>query len=316
MSSSPSPNPPESPPRKSKATPKATSSKSAKPPPKPSQAPKTSQAPSPKPPQDANAEAPPPVQVTSASIYSHDDHQPDDADPGHLEVPADTHDNDDDSENDDGYPPIDEDAPATSLLPPPSFKPLFSLISDPLTNETHHPSVYYVFSDDADNEREGHDVATIAALRALDQNSQQVGDEGGEESEAEERFILLDMEPTEGQDELGLKVRNIASLSPAWAITAANLRPAPTFEEDEESESLMLTIEGLELADPGSGASHRKPVGRIKEEAEQKAADLLQEARKRGGGGVVDGLGELWRHLSEGLAVLDKVTGDEGPRSS
>jgi hypothetical protein len=256
-----------------------------------------------------------PPQTTTASIYSIGHHDDDDADP-----------DDEDDDEDDGYPPLhttggDDDLPTDSLLPPPTFKPLFTLISDPQTAETHHPSIYYVFSDDAEREHEGHDVATIAALRALESTTdQQTETTAAEQHEAvTERFVLVDLEPSSADDPLGLRVKTVSSLSPSWAVTWAHLRPAPTLEEDAEetNESLMLMIEGCELAEPSRDHTHHtahKRAGTIKrDDDERRVADLLQEARKRGGGGgtVLEGMGELWKNLNEGLAVLDKVLAEE-----
>jgi hypothetical protein len=248
---------------------------------------------------------PPPVQPSTASIYSASHHEDD---PNAAE----------DTEADD-YPPVDPQDEAASLLPPPNFRPLFTVITDPQTRETYHPSVYYVFSDDAENERGGNDVATVAALRALDQAAQktqkQYEKRSNEEDEVEERFVIIDLEPAADPSGTALKVKNISSLSPSWAVTSTTLRNAPTFEDETEegSESLMLQIEGLELAEPApSSFSEGRHGARIKkEDAERKAANLLQEARKRGGGDVVQGMEEIWKGLNEGLGVLERVLGEE-----
>jgi hypothetical protein len=249
---------------------------------------------------------PPPVQATTASIYSpsrHDDFQPHVDHNDDLDYPA---------------PHPDDDAGA-SLLPPPTFHPLFTLISDPVTNETIHPEVYYVFSDDADNEREGHDVATVAALRALDQTAKKVKRRQGQlapaasaddDGDVEERYVILDLEPNTDNAGLGLKVTNVASLSPSWAVTSATLRNAPTFEEEpeENGESLMALLEGVELHEP-EPSSRRHSSSTRKDEAERKAEDILQEASKRGGG-ILQGMEEMWRALHHGIGVLGKVVGE------
>jgi hypothetical protein len=269
-----------------------------------------SPSPSPPPPsilQPHSSQAPPPpIQPSTASIYSasHHDEQP--------------HDDPEDAEEDD-YPPVDPENKSTSLLPPPNFRPLFTVITDPQTRETFHPSVYYVFSDDAENEREGSDVSTVAALRVLDhaaqKSQQQYETRHTEEAEIEERYVIIDLAPVAEPTGTNMKVKNVSSLSPSWAVTSTTLRNAPTFEDETEegSESLMLQIEGLELAEPApSSFSEGRHGARIKkEEAERKAANLLQEARKRGGGGVVQGMEEIWKGLNEGLGVLERVLGEE-----
>jgi hypothetical protein len=246
------------------------------------------------------------VQATTASIFSasQHDHHPDD-----LE----------DDDGDEDYPPIDPEDEPGSLLPPTNFQPLFTVITDPQTRETYHPNVYYVFSDDAENEREGNDVATVAALRALDQTAQKQQQQyhhpqADEEEQIEERFIILDLEPIGSS----LSVKKVSSLSPSWAVTSTTLRSAPTFDHDteENAASLMLQLEGIELDEPASNTFDKRHGVRIKkEDAERKAALLLQEARKRGGGGVVQGMEEIWEGLNEGLGVLEKVIGDDPPDS-
>jgi hypothetical protein len=285
MSPSPSPSPP----------PPVTSSR----PPQPLLRPEINRAP------------PPPVHATTASIYSASHHE---------DQPADPEENEDDEDNDDdGYPPLDPNDETGGSLLAPNFRPLFTVITDPQTRETFHPAVYYVFSDDADNEREGNDVATVAALRALDQTAQRAQkhyDQSShtEENEIEERFIMIDLEPIAEPTGTALKVKEVSSLSPSWAVTSTTLRAAPTFEADSEdsAESLMLQVEGIELAEPTPSGSDRKHGTRIKkEEAERKAANLLQEARKRGGGGIVQGMEEIWKGVNEGLGVLEKVIGED-----
>jgi hypothetical protein len=242
------------------------------------------------------------VQATTASIYSaahHDDHDPD--------------------QDDNDYPPVDpHDEAAGSLLPPPNFRPLFTVITDPLTRETYHPAVYYVFSDDAENEREGSDVATVAALRALDQTAQKqqsyVRSSQPNEDEIDERFITVDLEPVVEPTGTALRVKHVSSLSPSWAVTSTTIRSAPTFDEQAEDspESLMLQVEGIELGRTTSSSSEaRDNAKKRKEEMERKAAQLLQDSSRRGGGGVVQGMEEIWRGLNEGLSVLEKVLGEQ-----
>jgi hypothetical protein len=223
-------------------------------------------------------------------------------------------DQDDRDEADDDYPPVDPDDPDASLLPPPNFQPLFTVVTDHQTNESHHPSVYYVFSDDAENERENHDVTTVAALRALDQTAHKSLGEGNSKSQQQqdgidERFVIIDLETAPEGSEQPLQVRNLSSLSSSWAVSSATLRPAPTFDEQHEEsvESIMLEIQGVELEDPESVVQTTKLR---KEDMSKKASSLLQEARKRGGGGIVQGIEEIWKDLNQGLSVLDQVVGN------
>ena len=45
------------------------------------------------------------------------------------------------------------------------------------------------------------------------------------------------------------------------------------------------------------------------EARKHRAADLFEEARKKGGGGVVQGMEELAQGMGSGLTVLDKIVG-------
>lgn len=247
--------------------------------------------------------APQQIQATTASIHSVGE-QADDQD---------------DSGEDDDYPPLDPQNEEASLLPPPNFQPLFTVITDPQTRETYHPSIYYVFSDDAENEREGNDVATVAALRALDQTAQRAQqqysqEQQSEEDDLDERFIIIDLEPVADVGGTTLKIKNASSLSPSWAVSSTTLRPAPTFQEEtENAEALMLQIEGIELAESAgcSATTGKHGAKKRKEETERKALELLEEARKRGNGGVIQGMEEIWRGLAEGVGVLEKVMAEE-----
>jgi hypothetical protein len=223
-------------------------------------------------------------------------------------------DQDDGDEADDDYPPVDPNDPDDSLLPPSNFRPLFTVVTDHQTNESHHPAIYYVFSDDAENERENHDVTTVAALRALDQSAHKSLGEGKGKSQQQqdgidERFVIIDLEPAPEGNEQPLQVKNISSLSSSWAVSSATLRPAPTFEEhhEESVESIMLEIQGVELEDSDLVKQTAK---QRKEDMSKKASSLLQDARKRGGGGIVQGIEEIWKDLNQGLGVLDQVVGN------
>jgi hypothetical protein len=260
------------------------------------------------------------IQATSASIYSHnqDEEHSDDDEPRRQEDEA-------IEDEDDDYPHPDE----TSLLPPPNFQPFFTLITDPVTRETHHPHVYYVFSDDAETEREGSDVATVASLRALDQTAQQIQRQSGQPSkelaaddEIEERFVILDLEPATMVDGTSTyNVRHVSSLSPAWAVTSTGIGPAPTFEEDASNadpSAFMLRLEGIELdaAVPTVPGKKAKSTAKSRKgEAERRAADLLNEARKKStseqgdNGTLLQGMDEIWRGMNDRMGVLDKVLG-------
>jgi hypothetical protein len=170
-------------------------------------------------------------------------------------------------------------------------------------------------------------VATVAALRALDQTAQKVKQRhshlsatavpaaaaaADSDSDVDERYVILDLEPNRDGAGPGLKVKSITSLSPTWAVTSATLRAAPSFEEkpeDADAEALMVLLEGVELRE-AERPSHAHGSSTRRDEAERKAGDLLLEARKRGGGGVPQGMEEMLRALQQGVAALDKSVGE------
>lgn len=215
-----------------------------------------------------------------------------------------------DDEEDDGYPSLD---PAQTILPVASFSPLFAMIRDPNSTEAQHPSIYYVFSDDAENEREGNDVATIASLTALRHvtpNEHGQIDEQDTDSEIEERFVILDLEPSLDDNGPAVRIKNMSSLCPQWAVTSASLRPAPTLDDENPQDgSLMLQLEGIEIK-----GDHVQPTiaskGKSKNEKQtnERAAELLEEARKNGSGNILDGMSDIYKSLHHGLAVLDQLS--------
>jgi hypothetical protein len=172
------------------------------------------------------------------------------------------------------------------------------MITDAESGETYHPSTYYVFADDEP------DVLSSAALHALDASSVQaqreadarVLVEGGVREE--ERYILVSMRPD------GTNVAGARSLAPNWAVTNAEVRPAPTFDggDGEGSDALMLMIEGL-----GSGASSSVPPARTAKERRVNAEAVFEEARRKGGGNVITGMEELAQGMIGGIRILDKV---------
>ena len=122
------------------------------------------------------------------------------------------------------------------LLPPPDFRPFFTLIEDPETGEHHHPSIHYIFSDD------NPDFLTSTVVDAMDQeqagtSSEQKGDNN------RERMILLDIAPD------GKTVNEVQSLSPHWQILRTTVGQAPSWADEgsrKDIPGLMLNIQGLE----------------------------------------------------------------------
>jgi len=130
--------------------------------------------------------------------------------------------------------PVYSEVAPEELLPPPDFKPFFTLVENPETGEHHHPSVHYVFYDD------DQDILTDATLHAIDQ-----GANSGEEAGGEERIVLLDMAPD------GKTVESATSLSPKWQALKATVGQAPSWGDSSDSanKGLMLKISGQEVSD-------------------------------------------------------------------
>jgi hypothetical protein len=263
---------------------------------------------------------PRPVQATSASIYEGDatvlGRHGQGQSAGVKEVGDDGKEGDGLGEEEEQGVKDGDDYPAQhdeagSLLPPENFHPFFTLITDATTGETYHPSTYYVFSDDDP------DVLTTASLHALDSYSPQAtgspsqathssnlreGAAEGDEVTDSERYIIVDLAPS------GTQIHAAKSLSPEWAITGADIRGAPTFQASEDTEGpgggegLMLVLEGMGIQGPPTTVTD--DAARTK-----KSKELLDEARKRGGGSLVQGMEELRLGLCGGLGVLDKIVG-------
>ncbi|KAI4721873.1 hypothetical protein E4T48_01823 [Aureobasidium sp. EXF-10727] len=133
------------------------------------------------------------------------------------------------------------------LLPPPDFRPFFTLIEDPDTGEHHHPSVHYIFSDD------NPDFLTSTIVDRMDQ--EHVGMSAEQQAVNDrERMILLDMAAD------GKSVREAQSLSPHWQILTTTVGQAPSWADEvsrKDIPGLMLNIQGMESAKLKS-QSHRR----------------------------------------------------------
>jgi hypothetical protein len=113
-------------------------------------------------------------------------------------------------------------------LPPPDFRPFFTLLEDPDTGEHHHPSVHYIFSDD------NPDFLTSAVVDGMDQE---------QAAKDRERMILLDMAPD------GKTIVEAQSLSQHWQILRTTVGQAPSWADEvsrKDIPGLMLNIQGME----------------------------------------------------------------------
>lgn len=127
----------------------------------------------------------------------------------------------------DGQPPQENHSIAAV---PPTFEPLFTLISSPQFQTPHHPKVHYIFStDDPDG-----DLITAAALQTLSVIPPlPVGTR-------KERYIIVDLDST------GTRVVGAHSMANDWQIISAEIGPAPSWEG--EGGGRMLKIEGVDEA--------------------------------------------------------------------
>lgn len=146
-------------------------------------------------------------------------------------LPEDTAIEDDNHDDEMPYPEAEEG----SLLPPPDFKPFFTLIEDTTTGDYHHPTVHYLFADD------DQEILTAAALETVsDEQQQQQGPE-------DERFVIVDMNAD------GREVVAVSSLSPDWQALKTKVTQAPSWGDESKAgeRGLMLRISGQEAEDGG-----------------------------------------------------------------
>lgn len=116
------------------------------------------------------------------------------------------------------------EAESDTLLPPPDFKPFFTLIEDAKTGDYQHPTVHYLFADD------DQEILTAAALETLSDEHQ------------EERFVIVDISSD------GKEVVSASSLSPAWQRLETKVTQAPSWGDESKTgdRGLMLRISGQE----------------------------------------------------------------------
>ncbi|KAF1945101.1 hypothetical protein EJ02DRAFT_67434 [Clathrospora elynae] len=218
----------------------------------------------------------------------------------------------DDAPDEDDIPYLEPSSEQT-LLPPPNFRPFFTLIEDATSGEHHHPYLHYVFADDDPA------IVTAASMRGLgldDTNYLPHDDIGGEERQrrqgsiegdeqdspvesplpppipgVREHYLIIDV----GAD--GRTIVDAQSFSSEWQITDTGVRTAPSFDEDSPDQGYMLRIEGVEIP--------RKSKGKGKGQAGQ---DKLSEAREQQGDlfGALDG---LVHGIEGGLEVARNISG-------
>lgn len=218
-----------------------------------------------------------------------------------------------DEPEDDDEIPYPEPSSEQTLLPPPNFKPFFTLVEDTTTGEHYHPYVHYVFVDDDPA------IITAASMRGLglddtkymphgtynDSESQpdheRVSEDGSDppiESPlpppipgVREHYLIIDL----GAD--GRTIVDAQSLSPDWQITDKDIRTAPSFDESSPDQGYMLRIEGTEIP----GKQKGKGKGQVGD-------DKFHEARERSQGDVFLALDGLVLSIDGGLDIAARLT--------
>ncbi|KAF1838568.1 hypothetical protein BDW02DRAFT_585836 [Decorospora gaudefroyi] len=216
----------------------------------------------------------------------------------------------DEDEDDVPYP---EPSSEQTLLPPPNFRPFFTLIEDTTSGEHYHPYVHYVFADDDPT------ILTAASMRGLGLDDTEYlphdaadgrekrpdqGSEDGSEQDSpvesplpppipgvKEHYLIVDVGPD------GRIIVDAQSLSSEWQITETDIRTAPSFDEDSPDQGYMLRIEGVEIP--------RKSKGKGKSQAGQ---DKLNEAREQQAD-IFAALDGLVQGIERGLEVAGKISG-------
>jgi len=209
--------------------------------------------------------------------------------------------------------PYPEPSPEQTLLPPPGFRPFFTVIEDTTSGEHYHPYVHYVFADDDPI------ITTATSMRGLglddtkylpqDAAEDIEGPPDHEDDEEEQRspvesplpppipgvkehYIIVDV----GAD--GRTIVDAQSLSSEWQITGANVRIAPSFDESLPDQGYMLRVEGVQIA--------KKNKGKGKSEAGQ---DKLSVAREQNQGDIFGALDALVRGIEGDLEIAAKISG-------
>ncbi|ORY17400.1 hypothetical protein BCR34DRAFT_468230, partial [Clohesyomyces aquaticus] len=211
--------------------------------------------------------------------------------------------------------PYPEPSSQQTLLPPPNFSPFFALVEDATTNEHYHPYVHYVFADDDPV------IVTAAAMRSLGLDDTKYlpqhtpeGEEAHPEGEdndgegvvesplpppipgAKERYLIVDV----GAD--GHTILDAQSMSAEWQITKADVRQAPSFDEESAEQGYMLRIEGVEVPRKAKGKGKGKGKG-------EHGETRLKEARDKANGDVFGALDKLVGGVDKGLEVAGKIGG-------
>lgn len=218
----------------------------------------------------------------------------------------------DDEDDDHPYPEPDSEH---TLLPPPNFNPFFNIIEDTTSGEHYHPYVHYVFADDDPV------IVTAAAMRSLGLDDAQFlpqnpaerdeerlhPEEGNQEHDSDhqaesplpppipgvkERYLIVDIAAD------GHSVVDAQSCSSEWQITNADVRPAPSFDQESADHAYMLRINGVEIPAKIKGKAKGEP-------GEAKLKDAMEKAH----GDVFGAIDRLLQDVEVGLEVTRKIMG-------
>ncbi|KAF2751746.1 hypothetical protein M011DRAFT_379574, partial [Sporormia fimetaria CBS 119925] len=228
--------------------------------------------------------------------------------------PQPEHPPDAEADDDDNDPPYPEPTSEQDLLPPPNFNPFFTLIEDTTSGDHHHPYVHYVFADDDPV------IVTAAAMRSLGlddthylpqnipdrEHEHSLGHHGEAEEESvhqaesplpppipgvKERYILVNVAAD------GHTVVDAQSMSPDWQITSADVRSAPSFDQESPDHTYMLQIKGVELPRKGKG----KAKGEAGEGKLKQAMDAVQ-------GDPFAAMDSLIQDVDRSLQIASKIS--------
>lgn len=207
--------------------------------------------------------------------------------------------------------PYPEPTAEQTLLPPPNFRPFFTVVDDSTTGEHYHPFVHYVFADDDPV------IVTAAAMRSLGlddtkylpqpEHEDRAQDEeivDGEHQESlvesplppplpgtKERFLIVDV-AADGQT-----VVDAQSMSPDWQITNASMRIAPSFDESSPDLGYMLQLEGVEVPKKSKGKAKGKP-----------GESKLRDAQESSQGDIFGALDSLVASVYGSLEVAGRIS--------
>lgn len=209
--------------------------------------------------------------------------------------------------------PYLEPSSEQTLLPPPNFRPFFTLIDDTTSGEQYHPYVHYIFADDdpiivtaASMRGLGMDDAKYLPQEAVENDERRSHEEEGDDPQdlplesplpppipgVREHYLIIDV----GTD--GRTIVDAQSLSSEWQITSTDIRTAPSFDENAPDQGYMLRVEGVEIAKNTKG----KGKG-------QTGQGRLSFAREQNQGDIFGALDSLVHGIEGSLEITGKISG-------